>query len=472
MWTLDDVIEATGGLLEGFRFPGKITGVSTDSRTICEGELFVALQGPTFNGYQFVNMAFEKGAVGAVVPESDAQHKVRFLGSHFFLRTQDPLTALQSLATWHRRQYTLPLVAVTGSNGKTTTKEMIAAILMQRGGILKSEGNLNNHIGVPLSLLRLKEGDGFAVVELGISRMGEMRRLCELAAPTIGVITNIGPAHLEFLGDMEGVAREKTILFDYIQAQGGVAILNQDDLILHPWHSRLFKKWTYGIKQKADVMANEIEEGATDISFTLQIKRNGGESCCIALPVVGKHQVYNLLAAVATACALGFQLDEIRNGISSYRPPKMRGEVMVGRKGTLFLDAYNANPASMRASIETLVRFPSTGDRKIVRRVALLGDMLELGEASQEAHLEIGNFTAKNGVDHLIAVGPWAGEVAEGARRGGIPSCSVYSDIESAERNILNEIKEGDCVLIKGSRGMKMERFLSVLAPMLGVKLE
>jgi UDP-N-acetylmuramoyl-tripeptide--D-alanyl-D-alanine ligase len=434
-----------------------VGAISIDSRTVHTGDLFVALRGPRFDGHDFVEAAFRKGAAGAIV--SEAAYQLRQAAwtcafpPNFLTRVEDPLVALQEMAREHRRRFQIPVVAITGSNGKTTTKEMTASILDRGGPVLSTEGNLNNHIGLPLSLLRLAAEHQAAVLEMGISHTGEMRTLCRIAQPTIGLITNIGPAHLEGLLDVEGVAAEKGVLFESVPT----AIINLDDPNLAPWAKRLSSCWTYGLSQTADVRASSTTWGADGMTFDLH--RHGVREGEIFLPTHGRHQVYNALAAATVAYALSRTFEEIRTGLSQFCPPSMRMQVLERGGVRILLDAYNANPASMGAALATLVSMPHTKGRKI----ALLGDMLELGMASEVAHQQVGVAAARSGVDALVAVGQWADQMAQGARQAGLLDVSVYANLES----VVLKVSPGDGLLVKGSRGMKMERILStpLLAP-------
>lgn len=477
MWTINQIAEGCRGVIEGAFHPTEsavINQFSIDSRTIQPSEIFVALQGPRFDGHDFIDAVFQRGAAGAVVSRSRFHLKQKewapFYRHHFFILVEDPLTSLQSMAIWHRRRFHLPLVGVTGSNGKTTTKEMTASILSRRGPVLKNEGNFNNHIGLPLSLLRLKEEHQAAVLEMGISQKGEMKRLCEIAEPTVGLITNVGPAHLEFLGDLDGVAKEKGKLFQAIQV-GGTGIINRDDPYLQPWEEKLTDKWTFGLHPSADVAASAIEQQSEGTRFMLHLKRKGetkrgGEMVPITLPIVGRHQVYNALAAAAVASALGLGSSEIQEGLQQFRPVALRTEILKIRGVHILLDAYNANPASMKAALEMLASYqPEAHEAGSHRKIAVLGDMLELGSAADAAHLEIGKWAAQRGIDLLIAVGALAEKVVEGARQEGMAAGALFflPDLESAQKLLQEKMQEGDCLLIKGSRGMKMERVLAGL---------
>ena len=472
MWTVNEISEGFRGAIEGAFHAtesGVIGGFSIDSRTVRPSEVFVALRGPRFDGHDFIDPVFQRGASGAVVSRAAFQLRQKewapFYRHHFFILVEDPLEALQSMAIWHRNRFRLPVVGVTGSNGKTTTKEMTASILNLRSPVLKNEGNFNNHIGLPLSVLRLKEEHGAAVLEMGISLKGEMNRLCEIARPTVGLITNVGPAHLEFLGDLAGVAKEKGMLFEAIQS-GGTGVINRDDPYLQPWENRLSDRWTFGIDSPADLTASDIAQKPAETRFILHLNRKGGETAEITLAILGRHQVYNALAAAAAASALGRSLSEIQEGLRQFRPVALRTEILKSRGAYILLDAYNANPASMKAALEMLASYQPEGSKAAaLRKIALLGDMLELGGFAEAAHLEVGKCAAQRGVDLLIVVGAWAEVVAEGARREGMPAGAVFvhPDLESAQKFLQETMQEGDCLLIKGSRGMKMERVLAGL---------
>jgi UDP-N-acetylmuramoyl-tripeptide--D-alanyl-D-alanine ligase len=447
-----------------------LRGFSINSRTIQPDEVFIAIQGPHFDGHAFVSDALEREGAGAIVSLSAFRQREAawqpLLKNHFLIVVDDPLQALQATARWHRNRYSMPLIGVTGSNGKTTTKEMIFDILSRRGPVLKNEGNLNNHIGLPLSLLRLKKEDRAAVLEMGISRKGEMESLCEIAAPTVGLITNIGPAHLAGLRTLEGVAQEKGTLFQAIDRSGGTAVINRDDPWLRTWEHKVSSCWTFGLESSADVSATDLEEGDGCVTFDLHLNRDGHCKQRVALSAVGRHQVLNALAAATVSAVLGAGLNDIREGLQAFRPPANRGEVIKSKGVHILFDAYNANPASVKAGLEMLSSYrpgPGVGEKQ-GRKMAILGDMLELGDFTESAHFDVGKWVAETGLDGLIAVGEWAEKMAEGAHQGGLPddAISIHRDLASVQMLIRKELRAGDCILIKGSRGMKMEALLTV----------
>lgn len=464
MWTIHDLLEGCQATLEGTAPENAACeGFSIDTRSIREHDLFFALIGPNSDGHHFVENALQKGCRGAVVSRTAfAKQRDAWLSKkpkRFFICVDDPLQALQSLAKWHRQRFTLPLIGITGSNGKTTVKEMTASILKKCGPVLKTEGNFNNHIGLPLTLLKLRNVYQSAIIEIGINHKGEMAKLCDIAEPTMGLITNIGPAHLEGLENLEGVAKEKGVLFEKLQNMG-TALINQDDHFLAPWAEQFTKKWTYGISTNIlenDLSADNIISREDTISFTLH-QRRSGESAQVTLPTPGRHHVSNALGAATIAAALKTPLHMIAEGLSDFQPLSQRTQILKSRGLTLIFDAYNANPASVTAALDLLAEHPQeTG-----KRIALLGDMFELGDHSEEAHYTIGKSVALHGIDKLIALGQYAETLACGARAGGLQeqAISVHHDINSLQSTLKKHVKTGDILLIKGSRGMKLERIL------------
>jgi UDP-N-acetylmuramoyl-tripeptide--D-alanyl-D-alanine ligase len=433
----------------------EMKGISIDSRNIKEGELFVAIKGDRFDGHDFVPDAIKKGAWGALVERSALETKFSSLGSlKNILPVEDTLYALQEMAYMHRKKHPLTVIGITGSNGKTTTKEMLACILKPKGPVLKNEGNLNNHIGVPLTLLKLNAGHRSAVVEMGMSAAGEIDTLSRLVAPTVGVITNIGPAHLEFFSSMDTIAEAKGELLGNLSPDA-TAVLNADD----PYCGALRSKFTgrsilFGIRKKADVSASRIVQEKDHTDFTLKAD---GATISIRLRTVGTHNIYNALAAAAAGIAAGMPIDAVKFGLEAFSPVAGRSELSTLEGRTLLADYYNANPASMEAAITTLVSL-SSGKKAI----AVLGDMLELGSAGPEAHREIGRVAARCKVDFFILIGTLAAHIGEGAREKGMPADHVVEARSHADAaQLLKKLsRPGDVVLIKGSRGMKMEKIL------------
>jgi UDP-N-acetylmuramoyl-tripeptide--D-alanyl-D-alanine ligase len=366
------------------------------------------------------------------------------------------------LAAYHRSRFSIQVVAVTGSNGKTTTKEMVADVLAQRWAVLRTEGNRNNRIGVPQTLLRLAPRHKAAVVEMGVDHVGQTAYLAALVRPTIGLITNVGPDHLEFFGSLEVSAEAKGELLDCLPPEG-TAVLNADD----PYFSYLAARarcrvLSFGLSVKADVRADRLTMGRHGIAFTLRLP-----GCTrpqpVSLRVLGTHNVLNALAAAAVGHALGLGSTTIAAGLGQFRPLAMRSQVITAGSIRIINDCYNANPASMRAAIDLLV---TLGAR--ARTVAVLGDMLELGSATHVLHREIGAYLAKKDVTHLIVCGSLGRFIAEGACAMGMPVERVVQTVDAVEAGhaVSALVQAGDVVLVKASRGMKMEQVVAKLVSM------
>jgi UDP-N-acetylmuramoyl-tripeptide--D-alanyl-D-alanine ligase len=451
--TLEEIVKAVRGRLVHGGRKERITGVSIDSRKVRPGDLFFAFPGARYDGHDFVGQALEAGAAAAVVtrPVKDAKEKPLILVS-------DPLDALQGLARYYRRLFNIPVVGVTGSTGKTTTKDIIAGVLGKRWRVLKNEGNYNNEIGLPLTLLRMERSHQVAVLEMAMRGRGEIAALCEIGRPQVGVITNIGKTHLELLGSQEAIAKAKGELLEALPSDG-CAVLNAED----PWQLRLASRVRrkvifYGMDENCAVRASDITlQELEGVKFLLRTP--SGEVPCF-LPIPGRHNVYNALAAAAVGHYFGLTPEEIASGLGSPSRTGMRLEVMDGVNGIKIIDdSYNASPASVRAALELLAAV--SGRRKI----AVLGDMYELGAESLSGHREVGEKAALLHVDCLCAVGELARETAAGAAQAGLPPerIHVFQKKEEAAAFLQSFLSEGDIVLIKGSRGMRMEEITEFL---------
>ena len=458
--TLEEVLKATGGkLLQGERNTF-FQGISTDSRTLSEGELFIALKGDRFDGHHFTVEVLEKKA-GGVVIEEDRVGDIRWNGyrSRAVIAVKDTLFALGDLAHDWRRKYRTPVVALTGSNGKTTTKEMIAACLETTFPVLKTKGNLNNLIGLPLTLLALTEKERVVVLEMGMNVPGEIRRLTEIAEPDIGLITNIQKVHLKGMGSLEKLKEEKGELFRRMRRDGTILVNQDDPLVIDLANHYVGQKITYGIERPAEVMAKEIKlKGAEGTSFTLILEREVME---IHLRLLGRHFVPNALSAMAVACLFGVEVNQAKEALEHFQPFPMRMEVIPLKGGkTLINDAYNANPYSMELALETLVEAKGEG-----KAIAVLGDMLELGNFTREAHEQLGEKVSKLSIDFLLALGEEAPVVVESAIRHGFPveRGRVVESHSEAISLLRKMIQNGDWILVKGSRRMAMEKIVEGL---------
>jgi len=465
MMSIAEVISITGAtLLQGER-EGQIAGISTDSRTLRSGELFIALRGERYDGHDFLPEALRKGAAAALAsrfPEKRVEGCV--------LLVKDTLAALGNLAANWRRRFQLPVIAITGSVGKTTTKEMLASILSQAGETLKTPENYNNEIGVPLTALRLSPGHGGAVFELAMRGRGQIRYLAEIISPTIGVITNIGLSHLEFLSSPVAIAATKAELLEVI-GKDGLAVLNKESEHFPFLKEKAERLITFGL-QEGDVHAADVQLEGDGVRFRLwlprEVSRGSGEGewLSVRLSVSGKHNVANALAAAAAARCAGASTEQIVHGLQAFRAVSGRMRVLKAAAGfTLIDDTYNASPDSMRAALEVLADLP--GERKI----AVLGEMRELGQQSLEFHREIGRLAGRISLALLVAVGELGREIAAGVSEApSPPATQCVPDAGGAlealgRRGILHK---GDVVLVKASRALGLEavvKGLMVLSP-------
>jgi UDP-N-acetylmuramoyl-tripeptide--D-alanyl-D-alanine ligase len=421
---------------------------SIDSRTIGPGQLFFAVKGERLDGHDYVGAALEKGAVAAVL-RRDEMH--RYADKSRLLAVGDTLVALQTLATAVRKLWGKPLVGVTGSAGKTTTKEAIAHVLSARFRVLKSEGNFNNHFGLPLMLLKLEPEHDVAVIEMGMSHAGEIRALGKIAQPEIGVVTNVAPVHLEFFDSLAGIARAKYELIESLPASG-TAVLNADDEYVSQF-GRDFKGRVilYGTRATADVRCEKVQaHGAEGSEFDVVVA--GGREPA-RLPLVGEHNILNALAAVAVGLARGLKLKEAVGALATLAPPDKRGQVVQLGNITVVNDCYNSNPKALSAMVDALAAM------KGGRRIVVAGEMLELGSAGAELHRAAGAHVAEKKIDILLGVRGLAQAFVEGARHAGARAEFVATPEEAGEW-LARETRDGDVVLLKASRGVKLEKAL------------
>lgn len=451
MMRLSEAAVMAGGRLQGTDAVFECVG--TDTRSLQGGALFVALQGPNFDAHDFVEMARDTGAVAAMVSRP-------VTSTMPLIQVEDTRLALGRLAAAWRARRTLPVVAVTGSNGKTTVKEMIAAVLAQRGAVLATQGNLNNDIGVPLTLLRLRDEHRYAVIEMGANHPGEIAYVAQLAQPTVAVVTNAGAAHLEGFGSLEGVARAKGELFQALDEEG-VAVLNADDRFAGLWAEFIGARRTmrFGMEQAAQVTAvsgtEQMEVG--DVLATRFILRTPGGDVPVRMQLCGRHNVINACAAAAAALAAGASKDDIAQGLASLQAVKGRLQLKLAAPGVRVLDdTYNANPASLRAALQVLAMAPG-------RKMLLLGDMGELGEGAEDLHGEMGEEARSAGVEQLFTVGMLSRATAQhfgaGARH-----CATQEELIGAVREALRSAAARPVtILVKGSRRMQMEKVVAAL---------
>jgi len=446
--SLQQIAQWTHGALAGADPSQTVTRVGTDSRALKPGDLFVALRGENFDGHRFVAQAAAAGAAAAVV---DGAFDGEVPAGFALLRVEDTLRALQEMAAQYRASLPLRVLALTGSTGKTSTKDFAAAVLGERYRVLKTEGNFNNHIGLPLTLLRASAADEVGVIEIGMNHPGEIAPLAAIAAPDAAIITNIGTAHIEFLGSRGGIAQEKGNLAEVLPASGFLVLNARDefsDTIAGRTRARVVRS---GIG-RGDLSATLLASGMDGSRF--RVRAEGEEEVEVVLPIPGLHMIENALLALAAGRELGVPLAEGARGLSKSRITHGRLE----RKtlgGIQFLDdSYNANPDSMRAALRTLAVLPVEG-----ARIAVLGRMGELGPLSEQGHRSVGRDAADARVNLLIAVGgAEAGQIAEAARQGGLQEVHVVADPAAAAALLAERARPGDLVLLKGSRSARMER--------------
>ncbi|MEO8595064.1 MAG: UDP-N-acetylmuramoyl-tripeptide--D-alanyl-D-alanine ligase [Candidatus Solibacter sp.] len=433
---LQEVARAMGA--KGEAEPREVSGWSVDTRTQNPGDVYFALRGPNHDGHSFLGAAREKGAAAVAVDRES--------GTPGELVVQDTERALQDLGAWARMQWGGRVIGVTGSAGKTTTKDAIAHLLETEVAVGKTNGNFNNQVGVPLSLLRLPDGCRAGVIEMGMNHAGEIRRLAEMARPEVGVVTNVGYAHLEFFDSIEGIAAAKRELIEGLP-QDGVAVLNADDARVaafagvHPGRSV-----TFGFAEGADVRAEDVEYGAAGAKF-----RAAGVQFESAL--IGRHGVMNLLAAIAVAREFGVSAAHLREAVAGFTAGNMRGQRSEYKGIVIWNDCYNSNPEAAQSMLDVLRETPA------VRRIAVLGEMLELGSASEELHRRVGRYAASRGVDLLIGVRGAARAMADAAAQDGM-AAEFFEDAADAGERVKEVARAGDAVLFKGSRGVKVERAL------------
>jgi UDP-N-acetylmuramoyl-tripeptide--D-alanyl-D-alanine ligase len=435
------------------------TGFSIDSRTINAGEVFFAVKGERFDGHDFVPQAFEKGAVAAVVSKNrldtikDRRTGTLAQPTSLVFPVDDTLLALQLLAQAVRRQWAKTLIGVTGSAGKTTTKEAIAHVLATKFRVHKSEGNFNNHFGLPLMLLKLEPGHDCAVVEMGMSHSGEITALAQSAQPNIGVVTNVAPVHLEFFKDISEIARAKYELVESLPANG-TAVLNADDQYVSQF-GRDFKGKvvTYGNALTANVRAEHVQaRGQQGSEFEVVA---AGRRANAALPLVGAHNIHNALAAVAVALEQGISLPTAVEALAELRPADKRGQVVRIGNITVINDCYNSNPKALNAMVDALANMPAN------RRIVVAGEMLELGPMGESMHADSGRYMAERKVDLVLGVRGLAEHLVSAANKAGVRAEFVPS-AEQAGEWLAREARDGDVVLLKASRGVKLEKALEI----------
>lgn len=453
---IKDILDATNGELILGSENIILKGISIDSRKIGEGYLFIPIKGERFDGHSFIKDAFSTGAIATLTSKSI---DVKTLTNKCIIKVDDTLKALQNIAKYFLKKVNIPVVAITGSTGKTTTKEFIYNVLSQKYNVLKNEGNFNNHIGLPLTLLKVENSHDIVVLEMGMSNKGEIDTLANLTKPDVGVITNIGVSHIENLGSREEIFKAKMEIANYMDSNS-VLIVNGDDDFLNKLKeiSSDFKTYFVGLNDDNNIYVTNINSSdINEVRFSINIENKVYD---IKLNVPGVHNIYNALLAIAVGLNFRIPIEDIIVGLSNYTGSKMRLNILkLADEITVINDCYNASPDSMRAALDVLNKI------KGKRKIAILGDMFEMGDYSEEAHNQVGYMVSRRNIDLLITVGKKAKTIGQSALEKGLSKNQVI--ILENNRKVIEMlrdiIKTGDSILIKGSRGMKMEEIVHFL---------
>ena len=449
--TLENIARSCGGEYHGLDSDREkvITDITTDSRKAGPGSLFVAIKGERVDAHRFIPAVYEQGALCVICEEAPEEPK----GAYILVGSS--LVAVKGIAEFYRQQLDVKVVGITGSVGKTSTKEIIASVLSEKYKVLKTLGNFNNELGLPLTIFRLREEDEVAVLEMGINHFGEMHRLSKIARPDICVLTNIGQCHLEFLGDRDGVLRAKSEIFDFIAPDGQIVLNGDDDKLATLEKVKEISPIFFGIDSNRDIRADEIEDvGLKGVKCRITA---GEQQFTVTVPIPGRHMVLNALAATAVGLSMGLTTEEIRRGIEKLESLTGRFHIIEAKGKTVIDDCYNANPASMKSSLQVL----STASG---RKIAILGDMGELGEREKELHEEVGTFAGNLNLQLCICVGSLAAHIGDAAKKAN-PNLEVkcVQSVEGALENLEHWILPGDTILVKASHFMHFERIVDAL---------
>ena len=438
---VSEIAKVCGG---EFNIDTEITSVAIDTRKIEKGCLFICIKGERFDAHRFIDEAFEKGAAAVMISEDVKIDKP-------YIKVDDTAKQMLSLAGYYRSKFDIPIVALTGSVGETTTKEFTHLVVNSKYKAIKTLGNLNNEIGLPQMLFMLDSSTEAAVIEMGMNHFGEIHRLSTATQPTVGIITNIGVSHIENLGSREGILEAKLEILDGLK-KGAPLLLNGDNDLLSTVKNDDYKIYFYAVDNDADFKAVDIKENPNTTSFTVQYF---GKEQKITIPAIGKHNVYNALAAFAVGILLDIDAETAADALKTYEPSGMRQKVVEINGITSIEDCYNASPDSMKAGITTLAGIQAC------KKIAVLSDMLELGEYSEQAHYDVGTMVAENKIDYLLCVSNDAKYIVDGARDNGLLNAYLFDSKQSLTDKLFEIAEKGDAVLFKASRGMKLEEVIS-----------
>lgn len=469
--TLANIAQAVGGTLDAKMLPEAVSAEHTqaqsvvlDSRLVEPGGIFIATRGEHVDGHSFIDQVFDAGALGVICEEAPVQPK----GAYILV--EDSFLALKDLAEYYRSRLDIKVVGITGSVGKTSTKEFVASVLSQKYRVLKTEGNYNNEVGLPLTVLRIREDCEVAVLEMGISDFGEMHRLSKIAKPDVCLITNIGQCHLENLGTRDGILKAKTEIFDFMQEGGQICLNGDDDKLVTIREVRGSIPVFFGCGSNNAVYADNYENrGLIGSRAQIHMKGIAGHDACsfeAEIPLPGEHMLYNALAATAAGMLFGLTAEEIQEGIRTVKAVDGRSHVIRTDRLTLIDDCYNANPVSMKAALDLLhMTELSEVFEDTARKVAVLGDMFELGTDEAALHREVGVYAAKKQIDVLVCVGNLCKYMYEGAQAvRSVTNCYYFEDKEALEAQMDTVIQDGDLVLVKASHGMHFEELIKMLS--------
>ena len=449
MMTLREIKNIGYNNIQNFTDENIITGFSTDSRKIKKGDLFFALKGDKFNGHQFIKEVFNLGAALAVVEEEWFIDNKELCKEYPILIVTDTLQALANFANYYRKGFNIPIIAVAGSNGKTTTKDIIFSVLSKKYRAIKTEANYNNYIGVPLTIFNIDKSTEIAVVEIGTNRPGEIEYLCKILEPNFGIITNIGREHLEYFKDIEGVRKEETALFDFLVDNGGMIFLNYDDELVRKSVENYNKKISYSFSHSVNYNGTLFKNGANKTELKIASKEK--KQLCFIPSLPGKHNYTNFLAATTIGLEFGVEENLIEDACSNFKPSFGRMELMDWGNVTIIKDYYNSNPDSVQKGLETLFEMDCNG-----KKILVLGDMLELGDNSEYEHSAIANVIEKYNFEYLFLFGKDSKHTYTHSINK-IKYCEHFDDKLLLARQLSKLVEEGDTIYIKGSRGMQME---------------
>ncbi len=445
---VDKIVEICEGTVLSRGRASTIKTFCSDTRVIKNKDLFISLKSETNDGIKYIKEAFEKGAIGCITEYNIPEEIIEKNKDKLIIQVKDIIDTIQKIAKYKRTLFNIPVVAVTGSVGKTSTKDMIASVLSQKYIVAKTQGNYNNHIGVPLTILSWDENVEAAVVEMGMNHFGEISILTNIAKPTIAVITNIGTAHIGNLGSRENILKAKLEILEGLNEEGTI-ILNNDNDLLNTYNSEKYKKITYGINNKSNYVAEEIIVDEMSSEYKININNKKYK---IEVPVAGEHFIYNSLCSIAVGMELNIEIDKIIEGIKKFENTGKRNEIQEVNNIKIINDFYNASYDSMKASIEVLSKISAK------RKVAVLGDMLELGEFSEELHRKVGREISKNKINILFTVGKFAKYIADEAKILGVKEVYSVDTNEECIRKMQKIVKKGDCILLKASNRMKFNQ--------------